>query len=96
MTFGTKRVRSNPSSAALEFNTFVDIMAGHCALQRAIDEKKTPDFDLARLEKVFLNNFHTRTQAEFEKDPKFSDNWMIHKNHVKNGKWTKALTLTKS
>jgi hypothetical protein len=106
MTFGTKRVdqRSNPSSAALEFNTFVDMMVGHCELAREIipkqreigAERVIPDFDLPRLENVFLNNFHTRNQAEFKKDPKFSDNWMIHKNHVKNGKWTKALTLAKA
>ena len=101
MTFGKQQ--SKPSSAALEFNTFVDIMRDHCELanlppkQRQIlaeQETSIPaDFDLLRLQNIFLNNFQTRSQAEFEKDPRFSDNWMIHKNHVKNGKWTKALTL---
>lgn len=88
-------------SAELEFHAFVDYMVQHCNRVRNAQEDDAgelvePEFDLAVLEGMIMQNFQKRDKAEFTRDSAFADHWIISKYHLKKGKWKKALTFAKA
>ena len=99
VAFGFRQLRpptpQQSSSAELEFRTFVDYMVQYgMDVEKADDAGElVPEFDLAKLEGMIMKNFQKRNKAEFEQDPAFADYWLISKNHLKKGKWKKALTF---
>ena len=103
VAFGFRQLRPpaplQSSSAELEFRALVDFIVNHCDRVRNAEdyaESAETEFDLANLEGMIMKNFQKRDKAEFTGDPAFADHWFISKNHLKKGKWKKALTFSKA
>ena len=87
-----------PLSAEIEFQQFIDYVVGHFAdVKQAEDvEEPEPKFNLSGIAQLLRRGFQNRTKEEFTRDSAFADHWLISKNHLKKGKWKKALTFSKA